>query len=259
MFLSLILRPFPFFLALALIAARLQGMGIVKDSLPLVPEDKELRAKNRAQNEEQKKAKEAKKAKSVRKAQRRETADKNRREAEKSGLPASESPETSVSEVEGGGDTHWLNELVDEEDEDEVIPPLGGGIEAPEGSKARGGSEAPEGSQAQGGERIAPYIIVDDEEDGAPREGSVPPGPQEVERALSEMPPQLVAPEGPTEPRPSVGAEVEGSAEAPRAEATVEAPVPTAGQTGVHPTTLGARGGAQGAPSSQKGVAPRAR
>jgi len=34
-------------------------MGVVKDSLPPVLEDKELRAKNRAQNEEQKKAKEA--------------------------------------------------------------------------------------------------------------------------------------------------------------------------------------------------------
>jgi len=44
--LSLILHPFLFSLALALIAARLQGMGIVKDSLPPVPEDKELRAKN---------------------------------------------------------------------------------------------------------------------------------------------------------------------------------------------------------------------
>ena len=61
-----------------------------------------------------------------------------------------------------------------------MIPLVGGGI------------EAPEGSQASGGERIAPYIIVDDEEDGAPREGSVPSGPQEGERAPgggSEMPP----------------------------------------------------------------------
>ena len=103
---SSILRPFLSSLALALIAARLQGMGIVKDSLPPVREDKELRAKNRARNEEQKKAKEEKKAKSARKAQRRETADKNRREAETAGLPAPDSPETSVSEVEGGGDTH---------------------------------------------------------------------------------------------------------------------------------------------------------
>ena len=57
--LSLILRPFLFFLAFASITTRLQGMGIVKDSLPPVPEDKELQAKNRARNEEQKKAKEA--------------------------------------------------------------------------------------------------------------------------------------------------------------------------------------------------------
>jgi hypothetical protein len=105
-------------------------MGIVKDSLPLVLE-------------EQKKAKEDKKAKSARKAQRRETSAKNRREAEKAGLPPPDSLETSVSEVEGGGDTHWLDEL---EEEDDVIPPVGRGIEIPEGSKARGGSEAPEGS-----------------------------------------------------------------------------------------------------------------
>ena len=143
-----------------------------------------------------------------------------------------------------------------------MIPPVGGGIEAPEGSKARGGSEAPEGSQAPRGERIAPYIIVDDEEDGAPREGPIPPGPQEGERASSggsEMPPQPVVPEGSTEPRPSAGAEVGGSAEAPRAETTVEAPVPTAGETGIRPTTLGAPGGTQGAPSSEKSAAPRAR
>ena len=55
--LSLILCPFLFFLALASIATRLQGMWIVKDSLPLVSENKELRARNRAQNEEQKRAK----------------------------------------------------------------------------------------------------------------------------------------------------------------------------------------------------------
>ena len=119
-------------------------MGIVKDSLPPVLEDKELRAKNRARNEEQKKAKEDKKAKSARKAQRREISDKNRREAEKAGLPLPDSPETSVSEIEGGGDNaHWLDMLMEEDD---VIPPVGGGIEIPEGSKARGGSEAPEGS-----------------------------------------------------------------------------------------------------------------
>lgn len=151
-------------------------MGIVKDSLPSVPEDKVLRAKNRARNEEQKKAKEVQKAKSARKAQRRETSAKNRREAEKAGLPPPDSPETSVSEIEGGGDnTHWLDEL--EVEEEDVIPPAGGEIEIPEGSKARGGSEAPEGSQAPGGGQTAPHIIVDDEEDGAPREGSILLGP----------------------------------------------------------------------------------
>jgi len=87
-------------------------MGIVKDSLPLVPEDKVIRAKNRARNEEQKKAKEDKKAKSARKAQRREISTKNHREAEKAGLPPPDSPETLVSKIEGGGDNvHWLDEL----------------------------------------------------------------------------------------------------------------------------------------------------
>jgi len=248
-------RLFPFFLTLALIVVRLQGIGIVKDSLPQVPEDKELRAKNRARNEEQKKAKEAKKAKSARKTKRHETTDKNCREAEKVGLHALECPETSVSEIEGGGDTHWLNELADEEDEDEVIPPVGGGIEVTEGSRARGVSST-------GGERIAPYIIVDDEEDGAPQEGSVPSGPQEGERVPtggSEMPPQPVAPEGPIEPRPVTGAKVEGLTEAPRAKTTIRAPVPTVGETGTHSTSLSAPRGAQGAPSSQKSAAPRAR
>jgi len=172
-------------------------MGIVKDSLRPVPEDKELRAKNRARNEEQKKAKEEKKAKSARKAQRREISTKNHREAEKAGLPPVDSPETSVSEIEGGGDNaHWLDEL--EVEEHDVIPPIGGGIEIPEGSTAREGLEVLEGSQAPGGGRTAPHIIVDDEEDGAPREGSVPSGPQEGERALggeSEVPPQPVAPQ----------------------------------------------------------------
>ena len=61
-------------------------MGIVRDSLPPVPEDKEIRAKNRARNEEQKKVKEDKKAKAARKAQRREISAKNHREAEKAAV-----------------------------------------------------------------------------------------------------------------------------------------------------------------------------
>jgi len=97
----------------------------------------------------------------VRKAKRRKTFEKNRREAEKAWLPAPESPE-----------------VADEEDEDEVIPPISRGIEVPEGSKVRGGSEAPEGSQAPGGERVAPNIIVDDEEDGAPQGGLSPRVPE---------------------------------------------------------------------------------
>ena len=118
-------------------------MGVVKDSPPPVPEDKEIRAKNRARNEEQKKAKEDKKAKATRKAQRREISAKNHREAKKAGVAPPPSPETSVSEIEGGGgDVDWLDELMEEDD---AVPPAGG-IEAPEGSKARGGLEAPEGT-----------------------------------------------------------------------------------------------------------------
>ena len=158
-----------------------------------------------------------------------------------------------------GDNTHWLDKL--EEEEDDVIPPVGGGIEIPEGSKARGGSEAPEGSQAPGGRQTVPHIIVDDE-DGAPREGSVPLGPQEGERAPgggSEVPPRSVVSEDPSEPRPVSGAEAGGSAEAPRAEGTVKAPAPTTEEAGAHPTVPGASRGPQGAPSSQKKAAPRAR
>jgi len=75
----------------------------------------------------------------------------------------------------------------------------------------------------------------------------------------SEVPPQPLAPEGPTGPRPASGAEVGDSVEAPRAETTVEVPAPTAGETGVRPTAPGSPGGPQGVPSSQKKAAPRAR
>jgi len=174
-----------------------------------------------------------------------------------------ESPETWISEIEGVEGPHWLNKLADEEDEDEDedegILPAGGGTEALEGSRARGGSEAPEGSQVPGGVRVAPYIIVDDEENGAPQGGSVPPGPQEGERAPGgglEAPQEPVALEGPTEPRPAAGAEAERSAEASRAETTIGAPVPSPGETGARPVTPSALGGAQGAPSSQKSAAP---
>jgi len=189
-------------------------MGIVRDSLPPIPEDKEIRAKNRARNEEQKKAKEDKKAKAARKAQRWEISAKNHREAEKAAVTPPDSPETSASEIEGGGsNVDWLNELAEEDD---VIPPVGGGIEIPEGSKARGGSEAPEGPQALGGGQTVPHIIVDDE-DSAPRKGSVPVGPHEGEKASgggSEVPPQPVAPEGLAKPRPKSGAEAGGLGEA---------------------------------------------
>jgi len=101
------------FLSQSLFLLALQGMGVIKDSLPPVPEDKEIRAKKKkakedkkakAWNEEQKKAKEDKKAKASRKAQRREISTKNHREAEKAGVPPPDSPKTSVSEIEGRGD-----------------------------------------------------------------------------------------------------------------------------------------------------------
>jgi hypothetical protein len=154
---------------------------------------------------------------------------------------------------------HWLDELVAEEDD--VIPPIGGGIEIPKGSRARGGSEAPERFQALGGGQAVPHIIVDDE-DSAPWEGSVPVDPREGEKASgggSEAPPQPVAPEGLAEPRPASRAQVGGSVEASQAETTVEAPASSTGEVGVRPTAPGASGGPQGAPSSQKKTAPRAR
>ena len=155
-----------------------------------------------------------------------------------------------VSEIEGGGsNADWLDELVEEDD---VIPPAGGGIEIPKGSKARGGSEALEGSQAPGGGQSVPHIIVDDE-DGASREGSVPVGPQEGEKASgggSKVPPQPVAPEGLAELHPASGAEAGDSVEVPRGETTVEAPAPSVGEMVVRPTAPGVSGGPQGAPSS---------
>ena len=132
-------------------------MGLVRDSLPPVPEDKETRAKNRARNKEQKKAKEDKKAKAARKAQRREISAKNRREAKKAGVAPPPSPETSVSKIEGGGDNaDWLDELAEEDD---VIPPAGRGIEILEGSKAGGRSEAPRGPRRLGAGRPSPTSL----------------------------------------------------------------------------------------------------
>ena len=58
----------------------------------------------------------------------------------------------------------------------------------------------------------------------------------------SDVPPQPKVPEGSTEPALVSRAEAGSSAEVPRAETTVEAPAPTAGETG-HPTAPGAPGG----------------
>jgi len=142
-----------------------------------------------------------------------------------------------------------------------VIPPAGGGIEAPEGSEARGGSEAPAGIQAPEGGQAVPHSIVDDE-DSAPGEGSAPVGPQEGEKASgvgSEAPPQPVVPEALVEPLPASGARTGVSVEASPAETIVVPPVTSVGEAEVGPTASGAAGGPQGAPSSQKKSAPRAR
>jgi len=93
-------------------------MGIIRYTLPPVPEDKETRSKNWARNEEQKRLKDEKKANKAKKAKKVEALAKCCREAEKAGLPEPESSETSVLEIEGGGDSHWLNELLEEEEEE---------------------------------------------------------------------------------------------------------------------------------------------
>jgi len=123
------------------------------------------------------------------------------------------------------------------------------------------GSEAPEGTQAPEVGQTVPHVIVDDE-DSVPREGSAPEGPQEGERASeggSEAPLQPVVPEVAAEPRPAPGAGTGDLVEAAQIETTVVAPAPLADETGVHPSAPGDSGGPQGAPSSQKKAAPRAR
>ena len=90
----------------------------------------------------------------MRKVQRREISAKNHREAEKAGVAPPPSPETSVSEIEGGGgNADWLDELMEEDD---MVPSAGGGTEVPEGSKARGESEVPEETQVPGADRSSP-------------------------------------------------------------------------------------------------------
>ena len=132
-------------------------MGVVKDSLPPVPKDKEIRAKNRARNEEQKKAKEDQKAKAARKAQRREISAKNHREAEKAGVAPPPSPETSVSEIEGGGDNaDWLDELAEEDD---VIPLPTGGSRSQRGRRPKGGLRPPRGPRRRGTGRPSPTSL----------------------------------------------------------------------------------------------------
>ena len=61
--------------------------------------------------------------------------------------------------------------------------------------------------------------------------------------------------EGPTEPRPEIEAEVEGSVEAPKAGTVIGTPATPGATMGVRPTCCDT----QGAPSSQKSAMPRAR
>jgi len=132
-------------------------MGLVRDSLSPVPEDKETRAKNRARNEEQKKAKEDKKVKAARKVERQEISAKNRREAEKAGVALPPSLETSVSEIEGRGDNaDWLDELAEEDD---VIPPAGGGSRSRRGRRPERGLRPPRGPRRRGAGRPSPTSL----------------------------------------------------------------------------------------------------
>ena len=129
-------------------------MGAVRDSLPPVPEDKEIRAKNRARNEEQKKAKEDKKAKAARKAQRREISAKNHREAEKVGVAPPPSLETSVSEIEGGGgNADWLDELMEEDD---IVPLQAEELRSQRGRRPGWGRRPPRGPRRRGADRPSP-------------------------------------------------------------------------------------------------------
>jgi hypothetical protein len=145
-------------------------------------------------------------------------------------------------------------------EEDDTVPPTGG-IETPEGSKARGGSGTPEGTQTPGGGQPVPHIGVDDE-DGAPREDSAPVGLQEGEKASeaeAEETPQSVAPEGPAEPIPTSGTGAGTPAEVSQVEAIPAPPATSAVEAGVRPPAPGAVGDSQGAPGSYRKSAPRAR
>ena len=128
---------------------------------------------------------------------------KHCREVKKEGLPEPKSFEASVLEIEGREDPHWLNKLMDEEEEE--VPPVGGESKAPSG-----GPQIPRAVEG------APYIIVDERKDEAPQAGSVAPGPQEGEKPTGGA---HRAPEGlraPTEPRPRPRVEAEVSPEAPK-------------------------------------------
>ena len=87
-------------------------------------------------------------------------------------------------------------------------------------------------------------------------------GPQEGGKesgAEPEVPPHPVVPESLAEPSPASGAGTGALLGASQAEATMVPPAPSAGEAGVRPTAPSAAGDPQGAPSSHKKSAPRAR
>lgn len=133
--------------------------------LPPVPKDKETRAKNQARNEEHKHLKDEKKAKKVKKAKKAEALAKRRCEAEKAGLLELESSEASVSETEDRVNSHWLNELMDEKEED---PLVGGGRRPSAG-----------GHRFLGAQRVPPILSLARAETKPPRRVRHPRFPKE--------------------------------------------------------------------------------
>jgi len=68
-----------------------------------------------------------------------------------------DSPETSVMEIEGGGsNADWLDELAEEDD---VIPPAGGGIEIPEGRRPEADRRPPRGPKHRGAANPSPTLL----------------------------------------------------------------------------------------------------
>ena len=237
-------------------------MGVIKDSLPPVPEDRNVHERNRLLNEKHKKKKDEKKAKTLRRTQRRELHEKAIREAEKAGVEPPPTPESSGSEAEGGGDDYgWIDQLVEEEDEDPLADEAGtsegpntrGGPDVPEGSRAREGLSVPEGSQTQGGGESVPRIVVGEEDDSL-RGDSAPVAPEEGEKESGAAPEVIHHPSAPgdlPEPSPLPGVGTGAPVGASRSGSTVVSPVPSA--------AAGVMAEPRSTPGSLKRSIPRAR